>query len=322
MKVLIHSNQLDIRGTGNAMYAYAKYARDIWGCDIHFAYDTSSCWTSPLGIEYVKNNFDWSQVIAYSHIDEVSDYAKNHNIDFAYMVKSGEWDGKLIKNCRVGVHAVFRSCEPHGDAYAYISEWLTEVMSGGALPYVSYPAHVVPATRNLRDEWNIPAGAFVFGRHGGEGQFDLQMVHETIWQLVHTNPNWYFVFMNTDQFCDDHPQIIHLPPTMDITRKCNFIASCDAMIHGREMGESFGMAICEFLAMGKPVVSYRSGGDQNHTRMINCPDLMYSDPQSLVNAMRYALDSRHETTLYKDKVRQYEIEHIMETQFKPIFLGT
>jgi hypothetical protein len=321
MKLLIHANQLDIRGTGNAMYAYASYAKNVWGYDIHFAYDKNCHWTRPEGIQYVKDNFDWNKVIAYTHIDEVSDYVKQHNIDFAYMVKGGEWDKKLIRNCRVGIHAVFRNHQPHGDVYAYISQWLSDVMTNGTAPVVEYPVVVAKPNGNLRQQLGIPDSATVIGRHGGEDQFDLSWVHQFVYTIATRQDNIYFLFMNTNQFCPRHPRIIHLPPSMDLQHKSNFINTCDVMLHGRDMGDSFGMAVAEFLALGKPVVSYSGGGDQNHTRMINDARFMYNNPNNLGSCLNFALSQTGQPEYFKDKVKAYAIDNIMENQFKPIFLG-
>ena len=45
----------------------------------------------------------------------------------------------------------------------------------------------------------------------------------------------------------------HLPPTADVARLHAFIRSCDAMLHGRTGGETFGLACAEFSAFNRPV---------------------------------------------------------------------
>ncbi len=44
-------------------------------------------------------------------------------------MKSGQDDGLVAQSCRTVVHSVFKFCEPHGDVYAYVSEWLAQHMS-------------------------------------------------------------------------------------------------------------------------------------------------------------------------------------------------
>jgi hypothetical protein len=61
--------------------------------------------------------------------------------------------------------------------------------------------------------------------------------------------------MNTQQFCDFLPNIIHIEKTIDLNRKVEFINTCDAMLHARHIGESFGLAIAEFSTKNKPIVT-------------------------------------------------------------------
>ena len=41
---------------------------------------------------------------------------------------------------------------------------------------------------------------------------------------------------------------------MDLNYKVKFINTCDAMIHARAMGETFGLAVAEFSKKNKPVI--------------------------------------------------------------------
>jgi glycosyltransferase involved in cell wall biosynthesis len=54
--------------------------------------------------------------------------------------------------------------------------------------------------------------------------------------------------MNTHPFCEPRPNIIHLPASSDCDTKSRFIRSCDAMLHARYDGETFGLAVAEFSA--------------------------------------------------------------------------
>lgn len=68
----------------------------------------------------------------------------------------------------------------------------------------------------------------------------------------------YFLFMNTREFLSaPNKQVIHLPACYDIERKVAFINSCDAMLHGRKDGETFGLAIGEFSIRNKPVITWK-----------------------------------------------------------------
>ena len=56
-----------------------------------------------------------------------------------------------------------------------------------------------------------------------------------------------------------------------------FFATCDAMLHAREEGETFGMAVAEFSLRNKPVITYNGSGqyDNAHVRMLGSKALLY-----------------------------------------------
>jgi hypothetical protein len=41
--------------------------------------------------------------------------------------KAGLYDGKLVKNVKNLVHSVFKHNDVHGEVYAYISKWLSQM---------------------------------------------------------------------------------------------------------------------------------------------------------------------------------------------------
>ena len=43
-----------------------------------------------------------------------------------------------------------------------------------------------------------------------------------------------------------------------------FVNTCDGMIYGRSLGESFGLACAEFAIQDKPIISYKYNRHQNH----------------------------------------------------------
>jgi hypothetical protein len=58
--------------------------------------------------------------------------------------------------------------------------------------------------------------------------------------------------MNINEFYN-HPQIKFLPGTYDLEEKSAFVNACDAMIHARSGGETFGLAISEFALENKKI---------------------------------------------------------------------
>ena len=50
--------------------------------------------------------------------------------------------------------------------------------------------------------------------------------------------------------------------------KIKFINSCDAMLHGRSLGESFGIACGEFAIRNKPIFTYNFSRDRAHIDLL------------------------------------------------------
>lgn len=324
MKILFHNNQCCRRGTQTSLNSYAKYCRDVWGYDVRIAYGKNSQWNRQDAIDNLVKEFGAQNIVAYTDFHaEINDYIKNNHIDVQYSQKGGEFDNKLPTGCKTVVHAVFKNHEPHGDVYAYISKWLADVMTQGKSPYVEYPISMVQPTGTLHEELNIPLNALVFCTYGGEDQFNIDYTQQLVWDLANHNPNIYFLFMNINQFCPAIPNIIHLPASLDLQRKANFLKTGSAFLHARDSGESFGAAVAEALSLDIPVISCTRGGDQNHVKMINDPSYMYSTPQELFNIIKRIADNRivEQPGYFKSKVAANSIENIMETQFKPVFLG-
>ena len=67
--------------------------------------------------------------------------------------------------------------------------------------------------------------------------------------------------------------------------KSDFINTCDYMIHARNHGESFGLAICEFLFHNKPVITYNGGWDQHHIKLMGDRGIYYSSAMDLITIL-------------------------------------
>lgn len=86
---------------------------------------------------------------------------------FFYCIKNGFNDGVFSRKVPTGIHAIFRESEFHGDIYAYVSPWLSEVMACGKAPWVPHMVQQAEEFGDLRAEIGIPKDEAVFGRHGG-----------------------------------------------------------------------------------------------------------------------------------------------------------
>jgi hypothetical protein len=315
MKIAFHENQLGIRGTSVAMYDYAHFNETLLGNTSIILYNKNHVYNDPIGIKRFSDRF---KVFSYEKWEEVEKIIEDEKIDILYMIKGGEFDGKISKKCKTVVHCVFQNYEPHGDVYAYIAKWEAEKMSGGKLPYVTHMFNLPSPNRNIRKELRIPENAIVFGRHGGFDEFNLPFVHKAVEKAALNNKFIYFIFVNTRQFCMKLPNIIHLDPITDLQEKSNFINSCDAMLHGRELGEIFSMSIGEFLTCGKPVLSWPGGSDEGHHHMLKEQALWYRNAEELYNLLINFSSIRREPEVYKNLVSEYTPENVMK-DFKRVF---
>ena len=321
-KILFHTNTLSNRGTTVALMDYAKYNQSLLGNQSVIAYPlnfydsgiTPDSLTRPEVVEAVSKEFT---VFGYNTKEELEEYCIKNNVDYTYYIKAGFFDGQLTKSTKNLIHAVFNAYQPHGDRYAYISEWLSKQASMGTVDYVP---HIVDLPResisNFREKYNIPENKIVIGRIGGFYQFDIQFAAQTVANFAYNNPNYVFVFVNTFKFVD-LPNVLFLDSIFDEQEKTDFILSCNAMIHARSDGESFGLAICESLFHNIPVLCFNGGRDKHHIDLLKDTGLLYSTPEELWNKLLNVPNS-YPSNLSK-LVEQFSPENVMQ-QFNKVFL--
>lgn len=275
VKIAFHDNYLGERGTTVAVYDYAYYNIHILGNESIIMYNKNSTGNDIEVINKFKKCFklcpydDWSR--------DADNILRNENCEILYLLKSGEYDGKISNICKNIVHCVFNTSFPHGDVYGRISNCF-----GNSYPIVNHMINLPMHNNNMRNELNIPEDALVFGRHGGLDQFDIKFVQIIIDSITDSNNNIYFLFVNTNKFCKEKKNIIHLNKIIDLEKKVEFINTCDAMIHARQMGETFGSAVAEFSTLNKPIITNRSG-DIAHLNILKDKAIIYNNPTELNN---------------------------------------
>lgn len=312
MKIAFHSNQLGIRGTEVALYDYALGNRDILKNESIIISDANADLTT---LNKFKSQFP---VYLYNNFNEVENIIKQENIDAIYYIKAGFNDGKLVQNAKNLVHTVFQCYEPHGDKYSFIAQWLSQKLTGNNDNYVPHILSLPDVKDNYREFLNIPKDAIVFGRHGGYNDFDYEWTYPIIEKVATENPNIYFLFLNTKQFCKSLSNIIHLEPTYDLEIKTAFINTCDVLLHGRRKGEIFSLTIGEFLHQDKAVVSCPQGEDEGHIFMLQDKGIWYNNGEEL-----YYILSNYKRTeykgYYKELIQDFTPEKVME-RFNNMFL--
>ena len=233
------------------------------------------------------------------------------------------YDGKLVPNVKNLVHSIFQINEPHGDVYAYISNWLANKMSNGNLPYVPHIVDILKHdhNQNYREILGIPENATVYGYYGGLDSFNIDFAKQAVQDVAYNNPDIFFLFMNSEKFCD-LPNTIFIDGTTDYEKKIGFINTCDACLHARNTGESFGLTVAEFSSKNKPVITTTHCTEYNcdmaHIEMLGDKSILYTDYNSLVHILT---NLKIYTAKHTDwnAYREFSPEKVM-TRFNQIFL--
>lgn len=315
--VIIFSSQgFSERGTEVALYDYAHYNELLLNnksiitqpFDFKNSYDidVTKKFNNRFIVEYFKNQ------------DELDNIVVKYNAKYRYEMKFGLNDSLLTTKAKNLIHCVFDLSQPHGDKYIAISEWLSNKKSSGKIPFVSYMIDLPEINENLRTKLNIPLDAIVFGRYGGFNDFNVHFVYNVIQKILKEKNNIYFLFMNTQEFLK-HPNIIYLSKNIDLDFKVKFINTCDAMLHARLNGESFGLACGEFSIKNKPIITWNGGLDAAHLDILGEKALIYNNAHDLydiINSIKELISLYDNWDCYSNK---FNPNTIMK-RFKEVFL--
>ncbi|WP_347218645.1 hypothetical protein [Chryseobacterium sp.] len=319
MKILFHEDELNYRGTSIAVYDYADFNERYLGNESIIVYNKNSKTNHPLGVEKFEKRF---RVHGYSDFSEVDQLIREDNIDLFYAIKNGNIDGIDTKECKSGIHSVFKHFEPHGDVYAYVSEWLSQEMTNSKYPYVPHMVNFDSQTNeDLRTELHIPKHAKVFGYYGGHISFNILFAQQTIEKIASKYKDVYFIFMGVNPFIKKKwwksapSNIIFLPPSSDIIMKQKFINTCNALLHARERGETFGITVAEFAIMGKPVIAFANPPEKAHITHLQDHAYYYNDSKDLQNII---LDA--DLTLSAKELYEKFLPHPVMDTFKKVFI--
>jgi glycosyltransferase involved in cell wall biosynthesis len=319
MKILFHENQLSYRGTSNAVYNYALFNQEYLNNESIIIHQKNNKNNFAPAIEKFKKKFE---VHSYTNLNEIDKIVEQTNTDLFYAIKAGKFDGVEAKSCKTVIHSVFKYYEPHGDVYAYVSEWLSNEMTNGVAPFVPHMIAVDKTSLDLRDELNIPKDAIVFGRHGGETTFDLPFVKKLIVEISKKRKDIYFVFMGTNSFVfksifTPYKNIIFLPKSQDELYKAKFINTCDAYLHARKQGESFGIAVGEFSICNRPVITWANSDEKSHIDILGDKAILYNDANDLNEIIQnFKVDTSKDWDAYS---AEYSAEKVMD-KFKSVFI--
>jgi beta-1,4-mannosyl-glycoprotein beta-1,4-N-acetylglucosaminyltransferase len=312
------------RGTEVAIYDYAHYNETILNNKSFIVYFSDKKLNSinfPIlkqSFNKFKNRFS-DRMIEINEIEEMEKIIDNYEIDYFYTLTHGgkdiyQFENKNIwKNCKTIKHSNFNTSYPESDYYLCLDQTLNEKDNSNykVIPHIVHMNNIFYMNNNLRSELNIPDNCIVFGRYGGFNEFNIEYVYESIKNVLENNieNNIYFLFMNTKPFYN-HKNIIYLEPNTDIEFKIKFINTCDAMIHARKEGETFGLSIGEFSFFNKPVITSISQIDNAHIRILGDQAIIYNNSFELENILknfRYIICDKNNFDSYK----KYNPEYVM-----------
>jgi len=163
MKVAFHSHGLTLRGSEVALFDYALHNQEVLGNDsLIVVSDRPGLSENPVFQVWQKK----LPLLTYRNRRELSEGLAQAGAEVLYQIKPGRDDGFEIPGVKNCVHAMFPESEFHGDVYAYVSPWLSRVMTGRGDRFVPHLVPRLSSKKNLRGRLGIPAAARIFGRHG------------------------------------------------------------------------------------------------------------------------------------------------------------
>jgi len=283
MKIAFSAGTLSYRGTHVAIQDYAYFNQQLLGHESLICIDAKDPGPADL-VQKLQSQYECLYTSDWANLSE---QCLATECAAVYIIKSGEQDLQLAPDLPNLVHAVFPQPiqEQHGHVYAFVSEWLSLECTNAVIPFVPHMIKFPNVNSHLRAELQIPIDATVIGCYGGYDSFDITFVQQIIREFCASNNNYWFIFMNIRPFTHQD-RVLFLPASADSFRKREFINTCDAMLHARGMGESFGLACGEFSSCNKPVITYGLSPQRAHLHMLGDKALVYRGPSELRNCLR------------------------------------
>lgn len=311
------SNKLTLRGTEVAIFDYADYNEKILG-------NKSIIITRDY--EKINNEFDVDikaynkfhnrfKVCYYSNQEDIDNIVIENGISHIYFIKGGKWDGLISTRCKNIIHCVFVTNMPHGEVYVPIGQTINNLYNTN-YPVMPHMVTLPETEEHLRNELNIPEKAIVFGRYGGKETFDIPFVYDVIKNILDIRNDIYFIFMNTYIFYQ-HKNIIYIEGTSDMIIKRKFINTCDALLHARVGGETFGLTCGEFSICKKPVITYGKSKENEHLLILKDKAVIYNSQYELYNILNTFTKDKYDVN--QNGYMFYTPENVMNI-FKKICL--
>lgn len=321
------------RGTGDSTLNFARYNQDILGNkSIIFARLPSD--GTNIHLPFLARVSQYFKIVFVRTKLEATELCNRYNVDAMYfqLPYNRPEQRKIIEdNCPDNIvkffHVVFEYHPEHvtehdqkTTVYAGVSQSVLESS------FVNLIVEFDTTTEDMRSQLNIPTDAVVFGRHGGHDTFNPDYVVDAVIEVATQHPNVYFLFMPKPWSLENRslpPNILFLPVTVDAKEKRKFVNTCNAMIHAKDIGESFGIACMEFSAANKPVLTHYSKFVTQNQHIVNLGSKawIFNDKQSCIQQMNTLIRSKDEVNMQNWNVADAFTPTKCMKQFQDVFIA-
>lgn len=289
--ILFYTPHICLRGSSVAIRDYAFYLNSLHGLRTAVAYQPNE----------PRNSLDtirrWSSLFPILNVnrpDDLQTVARRVSARYVYQLTSvNAW--APIYNSKLLIHQTGMQPLPvleRNICYSYVSEWSAAFNQPSERHPQNWVPHIVTKHqetrkgKDFRSIFGIPMNAVVLGRTGGLDTWNIPFVDSCINQALSLRSDLWFVLQNTPRRIS-HPRVIYLPATTSSIIKSAFINACDAMLHARIEGESFGIACGEFSIASKPVITYSGSKERSHLEILGNKALLYSNVNQLLEILHH-----------------------------------
>jgi hypothetical protein len=313
MKIGFYITEMNYRGITNSVYNFAYYNEKILKNKSFIFYNKLSNENKKNVIKTFNKRFRTYSIKNLSEIKK-----KEDNLDYIYFQRAGHKDN-LVSDIKNIIHVVFPysfiNC--YGNSYSYISSWLSKICSNKKYSFVPLILYLQKNNKlTLKKKLDIPSKSLVFGYHGGAHSFDIIFVRDAIKKIVKKNKNIYFIFLNVKKFIS-HKNIYFLKGHFNSIEKNKFINTCDAMIHARSLGESFGLSCGEFAIKNKPIFTYKYCRQRAHIENFEKKIFLYGSQEDLINKI---LNFDKDNKIYNKNFKNIYTPNLVMKKFNNTFL--
>jgi len=314
-RVAFITDDLGIRGTGSVIWLYAHYNEEmlknksiiVVKNSMHHYKDDMNPGLSSQDVQ--EKWWSWFTDRFEVHMCDEKDIDQkllDLHIDVCLIECYGNATDYVPLTVPSITHCIFNGELKKGTVNTAISDYLGNKHNMQVLPNI---IEVADDDHDLRDALGIPHDAVVFGRYGGFKQFSIPTVKEVIIDIATKCQDIYFIFMNTEPFVGGLSNVKYIEGTRNMVLKRRFINTCDAMIHARIDGETFGCACGEFALGGKYVITCESG-DTAHVDNLGKQAIVYKSITDLRNIL-LSFKNVAQKNVQIHNYWKYKAEHVM-----------